>query len=615
MGTCDELRRTNTLILPNPQLVPSVAIPQPGKCNVSSTAVTFSNGSVVLLDAGEGTQQQLMRSKAVKIQKIDAILITHMHGDHFFGIFGLLATLSSMGRVDPVHVCGPAGIEAAVRSIMGFSDSFLPYRVVFHEADASLRAYPNPEVFRDSDKFLSAPSFASVKAAVRAAKKASQRGATAGASVGPTGEVEMTTTDLDSKVDPVGGASAESGTVATASTDETETGLPDNAYVFEQKPYSFEVPNLPGIKFMAIPIEHRVPCVGYVIEESERPGALDGKLAQQLGARGKQLGLLKSGQDVVLENGTTIYHKDVLAPPIRGRKFAFLQDTNDASFARPYINDCDVMIHECTYDASMYAQAIPRGHATTLMAADLAFETRSKTLILTHFSSRYTKEALVHDVANNRVVFRAPRLNMDAVKSLARKNVDQHAEESAKAVDQHRKVLNSALIHAGPEGSRNPGFFFKRLGYDLADSMAEGEEVKCCVDKDGPRTFYGGTPDDVSILQLQEEACMRLRDLGAPDDSRAYIAADFRYFEAEQPRNPDSPWVPREDADVEMDILLVPTLQEVEAATAKAKEDAAILEEAKRSAQENLDRIAARTEVSVIVEADEIARRNALEQQ
>lgn len=50
----------------------------------------------------------------------------------------------------------------------------------------------------------------------------------------------------------------------------------------------------------AVPIVHRVPCVGYVLQEADKPGALDGKKAASLGAKGKQMGILKVGTNITL---------------------------------------------------------------------------------------------------------------------------------------------------------------------------------------------------------------------------------------------------------------------------------------------------------------------------
>jgi len=76
---------------------------------LSSTAL-IRNGDVFLFDCGEGTQLQLMRS-GVKRSRIHSIFIGHLHGDHLYGIAGLLSTLHLDGREGPLNVFGPEGLR------------------------------------------------------------------------------------------------------------------------------------------------------------------------------------------------------------------------------------------------------------------------------------------------------------------------------------------------------------------------------------------------------------------------------------------------------------------------------------------------------------------------
>ncbi|MCS7086537.1 MAG: MBL fold metallo-hydrolase, partial [Bacteroidia bacterium] len=65
---------------------------------------------MMLVDCGEGTQMQ-MRRFDLKLKQLDAIFITHLHGDHVFGLPGLLTTLSMNNRVEPLELVAPAGIK------------------------------------------------------------------------------------------------------------------------------------------------------------------------------------------------------------------------------------------------------------------------------------------------------------------------------------------------------------------------------------------------------------------------------------------------------------------------------------------------------------------------
>ncbi|MEM2963533.1 MAG: ribonuclease Z [Candidatus Anstonellales archaeon] len=86
----------------------SAAIPSPDR-NLSSIAIQ-KDGSVYLFDCGEGTQRQMMRY-GVSYEKVVAIFITHLHLDHFLGIFGLLETRKLKGRTEKIKIFGPPGTK------------------------------------------------------------------------------------------------------------------------------------------------------------------------------------------------------------------------------------------------------------------------------------------------------------------------------------------------------------------------------------------------------------------------------------------------------------------------------------------------------------------------
>ncbi|HEX9983209.1 MAG TPA: ribonuclease Z [Thermoanaerobaculia bacterium] len=84
--------------------------------NVSSLAMIL-DGHVLLFDCGEGTQHQLLRAP-VRLGSLDAIFISHLHGDHVYGLPGLLATLSLNGRTAPLPIYGPIGLGAFVEATL-----------------------------------------------------------------------------------------------------------------------------------------------------------------------------------------------------------------------------------------------------------------------------------------------------------------------------------------------------------------------------------------------------------------------------------------------------------------------------------------------------------------
>ena len=85
-----------------------------------------SGSDIILFDCGEGTQRQLMCSR-FSFMKVRAIFVTHLHGDHFFGLPGLLQTMGLSGRKDPLLVCGPAGFSNALNTILGLCEGEIEY--------------------------------------------------------------------------------------------------------------------------------------------------------------------------------------------------------------------------------------------------------------------------------------------------------------------------------------------------------------------------------------------------------------------------------------------------------------------------------------------------------
>jgi len=99
--------------------------------NHTSLAIKF-NGEVILFDAGEAIQQQLMKAK-ISYMEINRIFITHFHADHFLGLPGLLATMSLHQRDTPLYIYGPAGIKKKVNALLDIFEFQLFYDLHFVE--------------------------------------------------------------------------------------------------------------------------------------------------------------------------------------------------------------------------------------------------------------------------------------------------------------------------------------------------------------------------------------------------------------------------------------------------------------------------------------------------
>ena len=91
-------------------------------------------GHLFLIDCGEGTQVQLRRYK-VKFARIKHIFISHLHGDHFFGLVGLISTFRLLGREADMHLYGPKGIKEAITLQLKLGKSWTNYNLYFHELE------------------------------------------------------------------------------------------------------------------------------------------------------------------------------------------------------------------------------------------------------------------------------------------------------------------------------------------------------------------------------------------------------------------------------------------------------------------------------------------------
>lgn len=240
-----------------------------------------------LFDCGEGTQHQLQKT-AYHPGKLDRIFITHLHGDHIFGLPGLLCSRSMAGIAHPLTIYGPKGVREFVQTALRLSGSWTDYPLTIEE-------------------------------------------------IGP-GAV------LDDGLRTV------------------------TAYA----------------------LNHPLECLGYRIEEHDKPGALD---AARLIADGVPPGplfqRLKAGETVALEDGREIHGQAYLSPATPGKKLAIFGDTAPCPAAMLLAQGVDVMVHETTLEAEMEEKANSRGHSSTRQAALLAREAGVGKLVMTHISSRY----------------------------------------------------------------------------------------------------------------------------------------------------------------------------------------------------------------------------------
>ncbi|EAG9431668.1 ribonuclease Z [Listeria monocytogenes] len=113
-------------------------VPSRGR-NVTSIALSMLNerNTIWLFDCGEATQHQIMRSP-IKLSKLEKIFITHLHGDHIFGLPGLLSSRSFQGGESDLTIYGPVGITEYVETSLRLSGTRLTYKIIFNEIEPGL---------------------------------------------------------------------------------------------------------------------------------------------------------------------------------------------------------------------------------------------------------------------------------------------------------------------------------------------------------------------------------------------------------------------------------------------------------------------------------------------
>ncbi|KAF0741949.1 hypothetical protein AaE_008649 [Aphanomyces astaci] len=308
-----------------------------------------------LFDCGEGTLRQIFRS-TVRVTTTEKIFLTHVHGDHLFGLPGMLCTLNALnadymdpstkqlGR-RPIDVYGPPGVFDFVNAALTASCAHMNnVFITIHEL-VPLDYQPPPpspheRVHEDLSHTIIRPE----------------------------------------RVD---------GTLAWRVMD-------DGAHTV-----------------MAGALAHSVPSLGYVVEENTRPGRIDVAAATRRGlAPGPLYKQLKGGDSVQLPDGSTLHPHEVMGPSRRGRKAAILGDSADSSGMYALARNADVrvyggvvLIHEATLAHGSGAivsplppflylfddmRALDRGHSTSAMAGYFARHINPTLLVLTHISHRFS---------------------------------------------------------------------------------------------------------------------------------------------------------------------------------------------------------------------------------
>lgn len=115
--------------------------------NPTSQVLEIKN-HLFLIDCAEGTQTQLRKNK-IKFSKINHIFISHLHGDHFYGLIGLVSTFMLLNRTNDLHIHGPKGIKEIITLQLRLSGSWASYGLFFYELESD-----KSEIVFEDDKVI-----------------------------------------------------------------------------------------------------------------------------------------------------------------------------------------------------------------------------------------------------------------------------------------------------------------------------------------------------------------------------------------------------------------------------------------------------------------------------
>lgn len=253
-----------------------------------SASILTVNGSHFMFDCGEGAQQMMKRMR-LSFQRLNHIFLTHLHGDHVFGLPGLVSSMAMMECKGGITIHTFAEGERVLRPFIDYFSRDMPFRIDFN-------------VIR-----------------------------------------------------------------------------PEEAVVYEDK----------NLKIRTIPLRHRLPAVGYVVEEKPRLPHIDKAMTDFHGVPLSQMRLIKEGAPFVKPDGTVIPAAMLTKPATPSVSYAHISDTAYMPSLAEKTGPVDLLFHETTYLDEDEASAAKRGHSTARQAAKVALDAGAKVLLTGHYSSRY----------------------------------------------------------------------------------------------------------------------------------------------------------------------------------------------------------------------------------
>ena len=260
-------------------------------------------GRFYLIDCGEGTQLQLKRFR-IRAQRINNIFISHLHGDHYLGLMGLLSTMHLLGRKKPLNLYGPRGLAEIITLQLKYSETVFNYDLNFKTVDTEVHGLVHEDDF---------------------------------------------------------------------------------------------------IRVYSIPLDHRIPCSGFLFEEKKKKRRIiKEKIPDNFSVR--NIVRLKNGEDILDDDGEIAFaNSEYTYPPKKSYRYAYCSDTKYNESILPYIKEVDMLYHESTFLDEHRDRADNTYHSTASQAATIASKAAVGRLLLGHFSIRYKELEPLRDEA--RTVF------------------------------------------------------------------------------------------------------------------------------------------------------------------------------------------------------------------
>ncbi len=263
--------------------------------HLASSQVVEIRGKFFMVDCGEGAQMQLRRTH-VHFAKINAIFISHLHGDHCFGLLGLLSTFGMLGRTANLKVYAPTDYEKLFKQQLDFFMQGLEYKVEFVPVDTE-----------------------------------------------------------------------------------------KSQVVYEDRSVTVET----------IPLQHRVPCCGYLFREKPTLPHIRRDMIDYYEIPTSQINNIKNGADWVDSEGNVVPHAKLVEPADAPRSYAYCSDTRFMPHLYEKVKGVTALYHESTYTSENEDRARLYHHSTARQAATVAQKAGVGKLFLGHYSARYNDETVL----------------------------------------------------------------------------------------------------------------------------------------------------------------------------------------------------------------------------